>query len=229
MIEIIIHGRGGQGGVTLAKLIAGAYFRAGKYVQAFGLYAAERSGAPVQAFVRIDDREITNHNQIQAPDHVIVLDPTLIGPALASSLNPGGWIMLNTRQDAVEFASIYPGRNIAVVDATGLAIQNGLGTRSVPIVNTTMFGAVARVLKLSIEDVEETLAYAHFSGNVTAWQAFKACGQQQEGGSVRRPRLPGPASLFDEHVRLPTNQTVLSRFSPNRRLEPPCNHICPAE
>jgi 2-oxoacid:acceptor oxidoreductase gamma subunit (pyruvate/2-ketoisovalerate family) len=81
MTEITIHGRGGQGGVTLAKLIASAYFLQDKYVQAFGVYAAERSGAPVQAFVRIDDDEITNHNQVREPDHVIVIDRMLIRPA----------------------------------------------------------------------------------------------------------------------------------------------------
>ena len=78
MMEITICGRGGQGGVTLAKIIASAYFLKGKYVQAFGVYAAERSGAPIQAFVRVDDEEITNHNQVQHPDHLVVLDRTLI-------------------------------------------------------------------------------------------------------------------------------------------------------
>ena len=58
MIEIRIHGRGGQGGVTLAKLLAASEHREGKSVQAFGVYAAERSGAPVQAFLRIDDRNL---------------------------------------------------------------------------------------------------------------------------------------------------------------------------
>ena len=56
MIEIVIFGRGGQGGVTLAKLIAATYFLRGKFVQSFGVYAAERSGAPLNAFVRVNDR-----------------------------------------------------------------------------------------------------------------------------------------------------------------------------
>ena len=76
MIEIRIHGRGGQGGVTLAKLIATSRFLDGLSVQAFGLYAAERSGAPIQAFCRFSAEPITNRNLIYEPDHVIVLDPT---------------------------------------------------------------------------------------------------------------------------------------------------------
>ena len=65
MVEIRIHGRGGQGGVTLAKLIATSRFLEGQSVQAFGLYAAERSGAPVQAFCRFDDQEITDASVLQ--------------------------------------------------------------------------------------------------------------------------------------------------------------------
>ena len=77
-MEIRIHGRGGQGGVTLAKLLAAAEHRLGRSVQAFGIYAAERSGAPLQAFLRCDDQPIRNPNMIYRPDHIIVLDPTLI-------------------------------------------------------------------------------------------------------------------------------------------------------
>jgi len=90
MIEITIHGRGGRGGVTLAKLIAAAYFLRGKSsaawdedVQAFGVYGAERAGAPVQAYVRVDDEEITEHWPVRKPDHVIVLDAGLIAPEAA--------------------------------------------------------------------------------------------------------------------------------------------------
>jgi 2-oxoacid:acceptor oxidoreductase gamma subunit (pyruvate/2-ketoisovalerate family) len=90
MIEIRIHGRGGQGGVTLAKLIATMRFLQGDSVQAFGLYAAERSGAPLQAFCRYDSAPITNRNLIYEPDHVVVLDPSLVGPGVKAGLKPGG-------------------------------------------------------------------------------------------------------------------------------------------
>src|SRR5512141_354935 len=153
MVEMTLYGRGGQGGVTLAKLIATAYFLRGKYSQAFGLYAAERSGAPIQAFVRVDDNEITNHNQIREPDHVIVLDPTLIGPNILTGLKPEGWIILNTHLPAGAWGAVFPGRRVAAIDATGIAVENGLGTRAVPIVNTTIMGAVARVLGLTFDEV----------------------------------------------------------------------------
>src|SRR5512147_1547611 len=109
MTELTIHGRGGQGGVTLAKLLATAYFLRGKHVQAFGVYAAERSGAPLQAFVRIDDEEITNHNQINKPDHVIVLDRTLIGPRVLTGLKENGLIILNTPDPPEAFAQVFVG------------------------------------------------------------------------------------------------------------------------
>jgi pyruvate ferredoxin oxidoreductase gamma subunit/2-oxoisovalerate ferredoxin oxidoreductase gamma subunit len=106
MVEIRIHGRGGQGGVTLAKIIATSRFLLGQSVQAFGLYAAERSGAPLQAFCRYDDEPIANRNLIYEPDHVIVLDPTLVGPAITGGLKPGGWILINTQEPPEAFTEI---------------------------------------------------------------------------------------------------------------------------
>jgi pyruvate ferredoxin oxidoreductase gamma subunit len=133
MIEMTLYGRGGQGGVTLAKLIAMAWFSRGKHAQAFGVYAAERSGAPIQAYVRVDDDEITNHNQIREPDHVIVLDTTLIGEAILAGAKAGGWVILNTPKPPSSF-SAFRGRRVAAVDATSIAIRHGLGTRTTPIV-----------------------------------------------------------------------------------------------
>ncbi len=237
MIEITIHGRGGQGGVTLAKLIASAYFLRDKHVQAFGVYAAERSGAPLQAFVRIDDEEITNHNQVSRPNHVIVLDPTLIGPNVTRGLCPDGWVILNTSQPADAYAEVFAGRKVAVVDGTGIAVAHGLGTRAVPIVNTTLLGAVARVFGLELADVDAALASVKFGGsNVdSAREAFEA---------VRTAKLPGripkaTAAAVNGHVAgildpdtggMPTIRTGnwATRAPHRRQLTPPCNNGCPA-
>ncbi|HSM68764.1 MAG TPA: 2-oxoacid:acceptor oxidoreductase family protein [Xanthomonadales bacterium] len=99
-----MHGRGGQGGVTLAKILAAAEHREGRSVQAFGVYAAERSGAPVQAYLRCDDEPIHNPNQIYEPDHLVVLDPTLISPVILAGLKPGGWILLNCENRPEHYA-----------------------------------------------------------------------------------------------------------------------------
>ena len=164
MVEIRIHGRGGQGGVTLAKLIATSRFLQGQSVQAFGLYAAERSGAPVQAFCRFDDDVITNRNLIYEPDHVVVLDPTLVGPSILGGLKPGGWILLNTTEQNEALAGQFPENRVATVDATAIAREHGLGTRSVPIVNTALAGAVARLLDFSLEEMLAAVNHLGFGG-----------------------------------------------------------------
>ena len=174
MIEIRIHGRGGQGGVTLAKLIATSRFLTGHSVQAFGLYAAERSGAPVQAFCRYADEPITNRNLIYEPDHIIVLDPTLIGAQIAAGLKADGWILLNTAQAPGEFTNEFSHSRIATVDATTIARDNGLGTRSVPIVNTALAGAAGKMLGMPFAEIVAALEHLGFKGNniIAAESAF---------------------------------------------------------
>ena len=237
MTEMTIHGRGGQGGVTLAKLIASAYFLRGKYVQAFGVYAAERSGAPVQAFVRIDDEEITNHNQVRAPDDVIVLDRTLIGPRVALGLKPGGWLVLNSAEPPEKFAELFPGRQVATVDATGIAVANGLGSRTVPIVNTTMLGATAKLLGLELTDVEGAMRLVGFGGpNLTsARQSFDKVVAKKLPGKVKPAAAAAPAgrtaSILDSDLGgMPTIRTGnwATRQPGRHPLTPPCNNGCPA-
>ncbi len=237
MTELTIFGRGGQGGVTLAKLVAETYFLRGFHAQAFGVYAAERSGAPVQAYVRIDEREITNHNEIRYPDHVVVLDRTLIAPRIVIGHKTGGWLILNSPQIPSAFQDLFPGRQVATIDATAIAVENGLGTRTVPIVNTTMFGAVGRVLGVSLADIESALAELKFTGPnlVSARQAFEAVLTGKLPGEVSETpvSLPGNciASLLDSTVgAAPALRTGswASRRPHRRHLTPPCNNACPA-
>jgi 2-oxoacid:acceptor oxidoreductase gamma subunit (pyruvate/2-ketoisovalerate family) len=198
MVEIRIHGRGGQGGVTLAKIIATSRFLLGQSVQAFGLYAAERSGAPIQAFCRYDDDPIANRNLIYSPDHIIVLDPTLVGPAITGGLKPGGWILINTTKAPQEMAEQFPDNPIATVDATAIARANKLGTRSVPIVNTALAGASARMLGFELSEIHDALEHLGFVGPniVAASQAHEA--------------LRLPEAVEDEAAEVPVVEGVLA-------------------
>jgi 2-oxoacid:acceptor oxidoreductase gamma subunit (pyruvate/2-ketoisovalerate family) len=237
MIEIRIHGRGGQGGVTLAKLIATTRYLLGESVQAFGVYAAERSGAPLQAFCRCDTEPITNRNMIYEPDHVILLDPTLVSLGFTNGLKPNGWILMNIDKPPEEFTAEYPGYRIATVNATAIARTHKLGTKSVPIVNTALLGATARIFGWSLEEVNAALEHLGFVGpNIDAARdAFDAVKTVQAVGTVEmkhpvipHPRIPG---LIDGNAgELPRIKTGdWATQDPHRQtMVPPCNHICPA-
>ncbi|MCB9853660.1 MAG: 2-oxoacid:acceptor oxidoreductase family protein [Phycisphaerales bacterium] len=237
MIEITIHGRGGQGGVTLAKLIATAHFLKGQYAQAFGVYAAERSGAPLQAFVRIDSKEITIHNQVRTPDHLIVLDRTLISPGILVGHKPEGWILLNTSDDPLKFAEMFPGRCVASVDATSIAVEHKLGTRTVPIVNTTLLGAVGRMMDLSWQEVNDAIAVLKFGGaNVSAARvAFESVQSMTLAGhaELNNPAVAANhvAGILDPDVGGPPKIRTgnwATRQPHRRRMQAPCSHACPA-
>ncbi len=240
MIEIRIHGRGGQGGVTLAKLIATSQFLQGRSVQAFGLYAAERSGAPIQAFCRYSEDPITNRNLIYEPDHVIVLDPTLVGTAIMAGLKAGGWILINSPQRPDEFAEQLPRNRLATVDATTIARDNNVGTRSVPIVNTALAGAVARMLAFPLHDVCAALEQLGFKGaNLTAaeraYEEVRLLESPRDIGAaaeqVTQPGMGrGPSLLEGAGAAMPAIKTgQWASEQPHRQqMIPPCNHICPA-
>src|SRR3954468_11114539 len=103
MLQIRIHGRGGQGVVTAAELLSVAAFLEGRHAQAFPSFGSERTGAPVVAFCRIDDREIRVRETIAAPDALIVQDPTLLHQVdLFSGLRPRGLLLLNSGRTADE-------------------------------------------------------------------------------------------------------------------------------
>ena len=158
MISVRFHGRGGQGAVIASKLLATALFKEGWQVQAFPSFGAERTGAPVAAFVRADAKPITAHYQVYEPDHVIVLDPVLLQAIdVKAGLVDGGWILVNTGRPPEELD--LPGPfNVGTVDATAIALANGLGTRTNPIVNTAIIGAFAALTKIvKLESVVEAI------------------------------------------------------------------------
>lgn len=155
--EIRIHGRGGQGGVTAAELLARAAFKEGKWVQAIPFFGAERRGAPVKAFARLADEPILIRSQVYNPDFVMVLDSTLLDLVdVTEGLKKDGIVIINTRKKPEE-VNIKQGR-LATVDATGIALELQLLVAGLPILNTTMLGAFARATEeVKLESVLEVI------------------------------------------------------------------------
>ena len=141
--EIRIHGRGGQGAVTAAQLLAHAAFLEGKWVQAFPYFGAERRGAPVKAFARISDEPILVHSQVYNPDYIIVLASKLHEVVdVTEGLKKDGVIIMNTRKKPEEIG--LKDWRIATVDATDIALELDLLVSGLPVVNTSILGAFAK-------------------------------------------------------------------------------------
>jgi pyruvate ferredoxin oxidoreductase gamma subunit/2-oxoisovalerate ferredoxin oxidoreductase gamma subunit len=104
MIEIRFHGRGGQGSVVASKILATSIFLDGKYSQSFPAFGVERRGAPVTAFLRVDDKPIRIRTEIYEPDHIIILDPLLVDQVpLAEGLKKEGIVIINSSKKPGEF------------------------------------------------------------------------------------------------------------------------------
>lgn len=125
MFAVRIHGRGGQGVVTTAELLALAAFLEGRHAQAFPSFGSERTGAPVVAFCRIDDHEIRAREPVSAPDALIVQDPTLLHQVdVFGGLAPGGRVLLNTSHTAGELGVGEVGLDVVTIPATELAREH---------------------------------------------------------------------------------------------------------
>jgi len=157
MIEIRIHGRGGQGAVTASEILAIASFRDGKFSQAFPSFGPERSGAPVEAYCRIDKKFINLRTHVYEPDILLVLDASLIKNVdITKGLKKNGTVVINSEKKPRLFYKSYN------IDATKIAID----TIGKPIVNTAMLGAFAKATGLvSIKSIEEALK-EKFSGSI---------------------------------------------------------------
>jgi len=162
--EIRFHGRGGQGAVTAAELLAVAAFADGKYSQAFPAFGVERRGAPVLAFTRMDDKKIRLRSQVYEPDYVIVQDDTLIGTVdVVQGVKPDGTVLVNTDKPAGQLG-LKTGAKVRTIDATKIALEE-LGR---PIMNTTLLGAFAGATReIRIESIEKSVG-RRFSGDLGA-------------------------------------------------------------
>ena len=142
IFEIRFHGRGGQGAKTAAALLAEAAIEAGKYVQSFPEYGAERQGAPVKAYTRISDKPIYLHSGVTNPNVVVVFDQTLLKSIpVTEGLDDKGLLIINTNQKIDEIKKIvnFKGK-IIIIDAVKIALEE-LGRA---VTNTAMLGAVEK-------------------------------------------------------------------------------------
>jgi 2-oxoacid:acceptor oxidoreductase gamma subunit (pyruvate/2-ketoisovalerate family) len=144
MLEIRIHGRGGQGAVVASQILASAIFREGQYVQSFPAFGVERRGAPVAAFVRADCERIRARCEVYHPHHIIVMDPTLLaGVDVTHGLVKGGCVVINTPDPPSAYPQLSDFR-VATADAGAIALRHRLGQKGSPIVNSAILGAFAR-------------------------------------------------------------------------------------
>jgi 2-oxoacid:acceptor oxidoreductase gamma subunit (pyruvate/2-ketoisovalerate family) len=147
MIEIRIHGRGGQGAVLASQILSYAYFLEGYYSQSFPSFGAERRGAPVNAFVRVSDSFIHNRYEITSPDYVIILSYKLAEIVdVTAGLKKDGIIFINSTSNNIN-AELFGGFKTVVFDITAIALENKLGSIYMPIVNVPILGMFASVLE----------------------------------------------------------------------------------
>jgi pyruvate ferredoxin oxidoreductase gamma subunit len=156
MFQVRIHGRGGQGVVTAAELLSVAGFREGRHAQAFPSFGSERTGAPVVAFCRLDNRPIRLREPILAPDALIIQDPTLLHQVdVFGGLPSGGYILINTSRTfeqlgLEEFAAGFRPERLRTVPATEFALKH-VGR---PLPNAALLGGFAALTQqISLESV----------------------------------------------------------------------------
>ena len=159
LIEICLHGRGGQGAVTAANLLVEAALLDGnRGVQAFPFFGAERRGAPVRAFARIYESEIHLRSEIYSPDVIIVLDESIMEIVdVLKGIKDNGKILINTtkKPDDFDFSKKI---DVATVDATAIAIKNDILVGGIPVVNTPILGSVPRILdKITLKSIQKTI------------------------------------------------------------------------
>jgi len=201
MLQIRIHGRGGQGVVTAAEMLSVAAFEQGRHAQAFPSFGSERTGAPVVAFCRIDDSEIRLREPILAPDVLIVQDPTLLHQVdVFQGLRPDGYVLINSKRSFRELglADIeqrFRTERLTTVPATEIAFKH-LGR---PLPNAVLLGGFAALSGLITLDAVAHAIRAKFSGKVAdgnvaaATEAFEFVKREMEDLMTTPKRACGAA------------------------------------
>jgi pyruvate ferredoxin oxidoreductase gamma subunit len=166
LYEIRWHGRGGQGAVTAAKIVAQAAYLKGYHgVTAASSFGAERRGIPVSALTRISTEPVTVVSQVEKPNVVVVLDHTLLKYKEAiSGLSNGGWLIVNSGQHPNKL-NIKGDFNIATADATRICRELELMVGGLPMVNTAILGAFARATQIVDMPSLEKVIRERFTNN----------------------------------------------------------------
>ncbi len=156
MIEIRFHGRGGQGAVIASKILAYAYFLDGYHSQAFPTYGAERRGAPVAAYVRVDDKFINVRSPVISPDYVVVMSGKLADTVdVSSGIKENGLILINSELNS-DYYSFEEKCKIVCFDVSSIALKYGLGTKIMPIINVPILGVFSKITNsISLESLKK--------------------------------------------------------------------------
>jgi len=181
MISIRIHGRGGQGAVTAAELLAISAFHQGKSAQAFPFFGVERRGAPVESYCRISDKKITARNQIAEPDYLIIQDANLVKESeTLKGIKPETVIIINSEKPADKF-KLPLKIKIKTISATKIALD----TLGKPIINTALLGAfiastdiidfssLKRAIKEKFAEKDKNIIEKNIQAATTAYQQIK--------------------------------------------------------
>jgi len=176
MFQVRFHGRGGQGVVTAAELLASAAFSEGRHAQAFPSFGSERMGAPVLSFCRIDDKPIRTREPITEPDALVIQDATLLHQAdLFAGLRPGGYVLLNSARGfgelgLAELADRHDRGRLCALPASNLALAH-LGR---PLPGAPMLGGLAALTGVVSLDAVLAAIAGRFAGQVAAGNAAAA-------------------------------------------------------
>ncbi len=178
--DVVWLGRGGQGAVTAAMLLAQAAVNKGLYALAIPFFGAERRGAPVFAYNRISEKTLHVRSRVERGDVVAILDPSLLGMySLERLVKPGGSVVVN----ATECRGVAGNFKEYCLDAVGIAEDLGLKVAGWALVNMPLLGAVARVSGLigypELEAAVKELIKVHVDKNVEAvrrgWSSVRPC------------------------------------------------------
>jgi pyruvate ferredoxin oxidoreductase gamma subunit/2-oxoisovalerate ferredoxin oxidoreductase gamma subunit len=196
MKEIRFHGRGGQGAVIASWILAYGFFLEGKHAQAFPTFGAERRGAPVEAFVRMDEKFPNLRCKVVRPDYVIVMGDKMVRFVdVAAGIQKGGLMLINSTKSPEEFDTLKGDFTIKTLDVNTVAVKNGLGSKTSPFINTPILGAFLGFTDLvrpesTIEGIKKFVP-ARTDRNIEAFQEAYSLAKGLEDsfvGGIHHPR-----------------------------------------